>query len=291
MTKQLIRAPQVVLGLVDVASLDEPLGGQPHRTREGAALFVFAHRAKLKGGEGFVQRFNHDHGFAPQRAEGDLVGCEVFPLPGALHLEQPQPMCLVAVPDEQVGAALAHVAEIEDPVTVRAKPVANRSVVQVSSTVSHALIVATLMLCLSNLAAGCSDPRPAGVPLANADRAARVVMDLWREDGPTPAIFGVPFDASCLKTLPDGSRSIGFVNPDGGKCVGGVTIPGEAIYLLVHPDVRYSHALPHELAHWRWGDDGHRRRGLWEDQDTNLVPAAQTLLRMFPEVDTMSVAQ
>jgi len=139
------------------------------------------------------------------------------------------------------------------------------------------LMIAALVL------VGCAPPLPRAVPLQNAQPAAQAALDLWQETGPRPDIQGVLADPACATTRPDGSRSVGFINPEHGRCVGGMTHPEAGIFLLIHPEVRYSHSLPHELQHWIRGDDPHRERGVWEppigESDTNLVPAANALLR------------
>jgi hypothetical protein len=137
---QLVGPPQVTLSFLDLAALKPPLGGQPHRPGEGPA-FVVAHGVRLDGLEGLGKRLNHDHGVSPQRQEGDFVWGELFPLPGALHLKQAQALRLAAVSDEQVGAAFAHVAEIQDAVAVGAQTVADVAVVRVSAAVLHMDIV------------------------------------------------------------------------------------------------------------------------------------------------------
>lgn len=153
---------------------------------------------------------------------------------------------------------------------------------------ARAFFLALLLAALS----GCgAPPLPNGVHLANAETTAQAVLDLWHEEIELPPVYGVPADPACDVAFPDGRRAVGFVNPDGGHCVGGVTVPGTGIWLLLYPEVRYSHNLAHELAHMIHGDDRHQRRGVWEDVDTNLVPAANAWLRARPALDRMEVVK
>ena len=152
-----------------------------------------------------------------------------------------------------------------------------------------------LILGLLVLAGACGPlPLPDAVPLANANQAARAVLDRWHEDVALPPIYEVPADPACEVAVPGGT-SIGFVNPQSGHCVGGFTDPGAGIFLLLHPRVGYSRHLAHELAHLIRRDNAHRLRGLWEpplgESDTNLVPAANAWLSAQPELDVMEGAQ
>jgi hypothetical protein len=155
-----------------------------------------------------------------------------------------------------------------------------------------AVLVAFLLLVVAFLAAGCGPALPRdAVALANAEEAAGAVLGSWHQDRALPAFYGVPADPACARTLPDGSRALGFVYPESGRCVGGFTDPDAGVFLLLHPEVRYSHNLAHELAHWIRGDRDHRLRGVWEpplgEADTNLVPAANAWLRAHPALDVV----
>lgn len=134
---------------------------------------------------------------------------------------------------------------------------------------------------------GCSLPLPEGVPLANADAAARAVLGSWGVTAAPPAIWGVP--SNCSVEVPGGT-AYGFM--DDGACRGGMSDKGGDIYVLLHPRVTYADVLAHELVHWLNDDPGHRRPGLWgaEGSDT-LEGQGEAFLRGRPELNVMVPAQ
>jgi hypothetical protein len=129
---------------------------------------------------------------------------------------------------------------------------------------------------------GCSPvPVPENiVPLANAGRA-QAVAAAFLGGGETPPVFGVPPDLICVYDVPDGTVQ-GFVSPETGLCVGGLTYPDNAIFIVVYPGARYSDLLCHETLHWLTYDLKHAARATWGPgyggADDDLVPRCNATL-------------
>jgi hypothetical protein len=120
-------------------------------------------------------------------------------------------------------------------------------------------------------------------------------MALWGETRPAPPVRGAMSDAACTGYLPSGGFQIGFVDPQGGNCVGSLMVPDFGVVLAVHEWSRYSQALPHELRHTLDGDHQHARPGTWGPQfggaASDLVPRANAHLAGLGDLDVIKVRQ
>lgn len=113
------------------------------------------------------------------------------------------------------------------------------------------------LVLLLALAVGCGPALPAGFPLANDGPAvAFVLQELGAPGAARPAVWGV--DSDCTTRM----GSPGFTDPADGECVNGLHFGGD-VWVAVAPGVGYSLILCHEVAHFLWGDGGHRRGDLW----------------------------
>lgn len=103
---------------------------------------------------------------------------------------------------------------------------------------------------------GCSVPPPTGDPLYSP------AIELAREflgGGHSPEVVGVPWDCS-QQTL--AGIGYGFRRNGDGLCVSGLELGG-VVYIMVHPDMRYSLALCHEMRHVFGGSESHKERATW----------------------------
>jgi hypothetical protein len=120
------------------------------------------------------------------------------------------------------------------------------------------------IVALMSVATGCDVAPPTGVDMTD-DRTMRAVDAAMEFFSTRPrSVVGVPWN--CTEETPAGT-GYGWRRPGDGACVSSLEKNG-VVYLMLHPDVRYSHMLCHEMAHANFGDGDHRYDSVW----STLVP-------------------
>jgi hypothetical protein len=131
----------------------------------------------------------------------------------------------------------------------------------------------------------CMLEKPVGVEV-DADRALGILLTFHRNATPAPPVFMVPRDPACEK-----NNHHGFIDPNNGKCVGGVFINNydldRTIFILENDDGLFSvnKNLSHEVAHFVGYE--HPDPGNWPADSAigAMVTAGNELLIADPEAD------